>query len=30
MCKLEANPGFEPRRMDSPTSESEEGPQEKT
>lgn len=30
MCKLEANLGFEPRHMDSPTSESEEGHQEKT
>lgn len=30
MCKLEANLGFEPRHMDSPTFESEEGHQEKT
>lgn len=30
MCKLEANLGFEPRHMDFPTSESEEGHQEKT
>lgn len=30
MCKLEVNLRFEPRHMDSPTSESEEGDQEKT